>query len=118
MLTIYWPNGMKKHSFDESIFDNLTGQEIIKYYPEIGDNGWYFICYPPLIKYTTGNLHEVKYFLINDIYPNSARRIKKAWHWMYCEAHGYIVIENYTTHSGKFKIVIGNSIEDKVKCMP
>ncbi len=108
MLTIYKPNGIKKHSIDNSMFSCLTGQELIQQHPEChpGQDGWSFLVYPNMVRYTTGNLKEIKYSSINPGFIYDIGNLKKAWYWMYCESNGYIVIENYVTYSDSFEIII------------
>jgi len=108
MLTIYHPDGRRKHSIEDSMFRCVTGQELLQQHPECDSKGWSFRVYPYRIIFSKGNTKEIKYSLINaEGIKFNIGKIKKAWYLQYCESYGYIVIENYMTKSYKSKIILG-----------
>lgn len=103
MLTIYHPDGRRKHSIKDIMFGYITGQELLQQHPECDSKHWSFIVYPDMVRFTTGDSKIIRYAFIDDILDIGP--MKKVWYCMYCEAHDYIVIKDNITHSNKFNVL-------------
>lgn len=116
MMTVYWPNGTKLHSLEDWMFDCLSGEELLKRHIEYYDRTykWGFFVSLNSISYITGDPKDVKHLLLNHHIRADIGRIKKHWYWMYCEAHGYIVMENYMTLLEKTQIIINSPRADMI----
>lgn len=107
MITVYCPSGKRSHIIYDGVFKHLTAGEILDIYHWSYDSHvWRFSVYPKRISYTVGD-HGAEHHLF--LSPDSdISKLKKAWYIMYCETHGYIVIEGHVTLLRSSRVLMNN----------
>ena|ERR1700760_3743810 len=107
MITVYCSSGKRSHVIDDSVFEHLTAREILDiYHWSYGSNAWRFSVYPKRIVYTVGDPEAEHHLFLS---PDSdVSKLKKVWYKMYCETHGYILIEDHTTLLKLSRIVMNS----------